>query len=312
MSTATLPQLSGDRLFLTDGGLETCLIFHQGVELPEFAAIDLMRRAGGREELEKYFEPFIQVARENATGLILDTPTWRASRDWAGPLGYREDELRELNRASVEFAKSLRDRIEELDGPVLINGVIGPRGDGYVVANAMSADEATDYHSFQAELFRDGGVDMISAITMNYVEEAIGVTRAAQAVGLPVVISFTVETDGRLPSGQALSDAIEEVDAQTGSGPAYYMINCAHPTHFEAVVKVGGDWRERIVGLRANASKMSHAELDEADELDEGDPRELAQEHVALREHLPRLTVLGGCCGTDARHVGEIARSWLS
>ena len=153
---------------------------------------------------------------------------------------------------------------------------------------------------------------MISAITMNYVEEALGITRAAQAAGLPVVISFTVETDGRLPSGQPLGEAIEQVDSETGNGPAYYMINCAHPTHFEDTVEEGEGWRERIMGVRANASRMSHAELDEAEELDDGDPRELAEQHVALREHLPRLNVLGGCCGTDARHVGEIAKAWLN
>jgi S-methylmethionine-dependent homocysteine/selenocysteine methylase len=141
------------------------------------------------------------------------------------------------------------------------------------------------------------------------VDEAVGIARAAQAAGLESAISFTVETDGRLPSGQPLGDAIEQVDAETGSAPAYFMVNCAHPTHFAAVLD--GDWRERIAGIRANASKMSHAELDAADELDEGDPNELAAQYLALRDRLPNVNVLGGCCGTDDRHIAAIAAAWV-
>jgi homocysteine S-methyltransferase len=188
----------------------------------------------------------------------------------------------------------------------VINGVIGPRGDGYVVDATMSASEAAAYHGLQARAFAEAGAHMISAITMTYAEEAIGVTRAATAVNVPVVISLTVETDGRLPSGQALGDAITQIDVATDGGPAYYMLNCAHPSHFRTQLDVAAGWTTRIKGVRANASRRSHEELDAATELDRGDIAELAQLYAALQTGLD-LRVVGGCCGTDDEHIGAIA-----
>jgi S-methylmethionine-dependent homocysteine/selenocysteine methylase len=170
----------------------------------------------------------------------------------------------------------------------------------------MSADEAQAYHAQQIGVFAESDADMVTAITMTNANEAIGVARAAQAAGMPVAISFTLETDGRLPTGQGLKEAIDEVDAATGNAPAYYMINCAHPTHFEATLDAEAAWVQRVRGLRANASKRSHAELNEAPDLDEGNPAELGAEyHAILRRH-PQINVLGGCCGTDRRHVEAI------
>ena len=301
-----LPQLSGDRLFVTDGGLETTLIFHQGFDLPDFAAFTLLADDAGTEALRRYFEAYVAVARERGTGIVLDTATWRASRDWAERLGYSPEQLAEANRRAVALIEGLR----EPDVPTVLNGAIGPRGDGYVVGEKMTAEEAEAYHAEQIGTFATTAAEMVTAVTMTYVDEAIGIARAAKAAGLPAVISFTVETDGRLPSGQPLREAIEQVDAETGSAPAYYMINCAHPTHFEGVLE-DGPWLERIGGLRANASTMSHAELDAATELDDGDPAQLAAEYRALRDRLPNATVLGGCCGTDDRHVAAIAEAWV-
>ena len=150
---------------------------------------------------------------------------------------------------------------------------------------------------------------MVTAITMTHVGEAVGVVRAAEAAGLPVAISFTVETDGRLPTGQPLGEAIEAVDAATGALPAYYMINCAHPTHFAHELGADGGWTGRVRGLRANASCRSHAELDAATDLDAGDPAQLGRQYAELRRLLPQLTVLVGCCCTDLRHVEAIARA---
>jgi S-methylmethionine-dependent homocysteine/selenocysteine methylase len=298
-----LPQLSGDRLFLTDGGLETTLIFHLGLELPDFAAFDLLRDDTGAEALRRYYESYIAIAREHGAGIVLDTATWRASRDWGERLGYSPEELAEANRRAVALIEELR--ILNPDVPAVLDGVIGPRGDGYVVGETMTAEEAEAYHSEQIGTFAGTAADMVSAITMTYADEAVGIARAAQAAGLPAAISFTVETDGRLPSGQPLGAAIEQVDAETDSAPAYFMINCAHPTHFEAALE--GPWLERVRGIRANASRMSHEELDASEELDEGDPDELAEQYRALRDRLPNATVLGGCCGTDDRHVAAIA-----
>jgi S-methylmethionine-dependent homocysteine/selenocysteine methylase len=306
-----LPQLA-DVPFLTDGGIETTLIFHDGLDLPHFAAYDLLTRDGGAEALRRYFDPYAEIARDSGVGIVLETATWRANPDWAERLGHSPEELAELNRRAVRLLEDVRAEYETETTPIVISGCIGPRGDGYVVGEAMTAEDAEAYHAQQIGTFAETAADLVTAITMTYADEAVGIVRAATAAGLPVVISFTVETDGRLPSGQTLREAIEEVDARTDGAAAYFMINCAHPSHFEGVLEPGTAWTGRIRGLRANASKLSHAELDEAEELDEGNPDELASDYVALRERLPELHVLGGCCGTDHRHVGAMCAVWLA
>jgi S-methylmethionine-dependent homocysteine/selenocysteine methylase len=312
LATASLPQLGAD-VFLTDGGLETTLVFLEGVDLPCFAAFPLVDSEEGRGRLLSYYRPYLEAALAAGTGFVLSAPTWRANPDWAKKIGYSDSELRAANLDAVALAEEVRSLAKNGGTPVVIDGVLGPRGDGYVAENLMSPDEAQRYHSLQVETFADSAADMVSAITMTYPEEAIGIARAAKQAGMPSVVSFTVETDGRLPSGHALGEAIEQVDRETDGSPAYYMVNCAHPTHFAGVLAGDGAWRDLICGVRANASKMSHAELDEAEELDDGNPDELAGEYKHdLRPHLKNLNVLGGCCGTDHRHVGEIARTWQS
>jgi S-methylmethionine-dependent homocysteine/selenocysteine methylase len=305
-----LPQLKGD-LFLTDGGIETTLIFHRGLDLPEFAAFDLLKDEKGTAELRRYFEPYLALARERGVGFVLESPTWRASPRWAAELDYSPEELDQMNRKAISLMAELRDQHQAEVSTIVISGCVGPQDDGYSPEQKLSADAAADYHSTQIGTFAETEADMATAITMTYAEEAIGVTRAAKRVGLPVAISFTVETDGRLPSGQPLAEAILATDEATDGGPAYYMINCAHPTHFEAVLDPAEPWAERIRGLRANASTKSHAELDEAEELDAGDPDDLGARYAALREQLPNLNVLGGCCGTDDRHIAQICSAWL-
>jgi len=302
---SALPQLTGD-LFLTDGGIETTLMFHDGLDLPYFAAFDLLRREEGREALHRYYRSHAAIATAHGVGFILESATWRASADWGEKLGYSKNELADANRRAIEMLEEIREEYESNGARMVISGCVGPRGDGYDPAHVMSAAEAERYHAQQIRIFAATAADMVTAITMTNVPEAIGVTRAAQAAGMPVVISFTVETDGRLPTGDSLKDAIERVDAATAQGPAYYMINCAHPTHFEDALAAGEAWARRVRGLRANASSKSHAELDQAEELDDGDPAELGSQYRALRDRLPHLVVLGGCCGTDQRHIGAI------
>ena len=303
-----LPQLGG-RMFLSDAGLETMLSFQQGFTLPSFASFVLLREERGRQALRQYFELFARMAHEHGAGAVLETPTWRANRDWAGPLGYTALALAEANRAAVALLAEVRERWDSAATPIVISGNIGPRGDGYRADRRMSAFDARDYHLAQVATFAGTEADMVAAFTMTYPDEAIGVVDAAASCDMPVAISFTIETDGRLPSGDALSEAILRTDAETGSYCAYYMINCAHPSHIEAALEEDGPWRERIHGLRANASRRSHAELDEATELDDGDPEELGEEYLMLRTLLPQMNVVGGCCGTDERHVEAIARS---
>ena len=305
-----LPHLDSDRPFVADGGLETTLIFHRGIELPCFAAFDLLKDDAGREELRTYFEPYVAIARELGVGMLLDTATWRANPDWGHELGHSLAQLEEANRRAVALAEEIRDAAEDDRTPIVINGVVGPRGDGYNPSDLMSVETAEGYHALQIQTFATSAADMVTAVTMTYAEEAIGVVRAARDVRMPVAVSFTVETDGRLPSGQSLREAVQEVDAETDGSAVYFMINCAHPTHFADVLVEDGGWRDRIRGLRANASAKSHAELDESEELDEGDPTALGAEHRALRERLPAITVLGGCCGTDHRHVAAVSGAW--
>jgi S-methylmethionine-dependent homocysteine/selenocysteine methylase len=306
-----LPQL-GDRLFIADSGMETTLIFHDGIDLPHFASFVLLGDAAGRARLRVYFERHIALARAAGTGIVLETPTWRANPDWGARLGYDDARLAAINRAAVEQLDALREQLETPATPIVISGNLGPRGDGYLADRAMSAEAAQAYHAPQIETFAGTAADLVSVFTMTYVEEAIGIARAAEAAGMPVAVSFTLETDGRLPSGMPLAEAIEATDAATDTYPAYYMINCAHPTHFAHVLEDAGPWRDRLRGIRANASKRSHAELDEATDLDDGNPIELATEYRALRELLPKLAVVGGCCGTDHRHVGAMCAGLLA
>ncbi len=305
-----LPQLANQR-FLTDGGLETTLVFAEGVQLPHFAAFDLLRTESGTQTLRRYFDPYLELARRFRTGFVLESPTWRASADWGARLGYSSGELAEANRRAVQLLQRIRDEHETSSTPMVVSGCLGPRGDGYVASHQMRAEEAQRYHAPQVEALCDADADMICAMTLNYVDEAIGIAQAARAAALPVVLSFTVETDGRLPSGEKLADAIGRVDVATDGAPAYYMINCAHPTHFAPVLVPDDERIQRIRGIRANASKRSHAELDEASELDMGDPEELGREYRQLIDRLPWIQILGGCCGTDHRHIAQVGRACL-
>ena len=305
-----LPQLAGT-FFLTDGGIETTLIFHEGLTLPDFAAFHLFKTPEGEAALRKYFRTYAEIAKRFGTGLILESATWRANADWGQKLGYTPEALAGANRRAVHLLEELRSEYETEQTPVVISGCLGPRGDGYVPDRAMSAQEAEAYHREQIETFADSAVDMVCAITMNYVEEAVGIACAAQRADTPVAISFTVETDGKLPTGQTLKTALEQVDNATSGYPSYYMINCAHPTHFDGVLAEGESWVKRIRGLRANASRMSHAQLNEAPELDAGNATEFGQEYADLKKRLPQLNVMGGCCGTDHRHIEQIASACL-
>ncbi|MBE0583199.1 MAG: homocysteine S-methyltransferase family protein [Desulfofustis sp.] len=296
------------RQFISDGGLETTLLFENGIDLPEFAAFPLLEQSDGIDLLRDYYLRYIYLAKKNHCGFILESPTWRASRVWGEKLGYGPGELDRINTRAIEFLADLRDTLADRDTPMMISGCLGPQGDGYHVDNKLSIEEARAYHLPQIRTFSRTNVDLISAMTLNYSEEASGITLAAGDVGVPAVISFTVETDGRLPSGQPLGDAILEVDRETGGGPLYYMINCSHPSHFRHVLTSDSVWRRRIKAIRANASCKSHAELDQLTELDKGDPVDLGRQYKELTTLLPELNIFGGCCGTDHHHVEAICR----
>lgn len=298
--------LDSTKTFITDGGLETTLVFEKGIDLPEFAAFLVLQQSDGLEILRNYYRPYLELARQNSFGFILESPTWRASSNWGNKLGLSRDALRNFNRQSIELMAELRTEYENETTPMVISACLGPQGDGYRIDSKTSSEEARQYHAEQIGTFSTTEADLVSAYTINYVEEAIGITAAAQDFGIPAVISFTLETDGRLPSGQPLGAAIEEVDGATNGGPLYYMINCAHPSHFLGVFAKQAPWQERIHAVRANASCKSHAELDESEELDSGDPVALSCDYVRLVRLLPNLHIFGGCCGTGYDHIKEI------
>ena len=300
-----LPQL-GQSIFLTDGGIETTLIFHDGFDLPHFASFVLLEDEAGIAALRSYYCSYLDIASDAGSGFVLEAPTWRASADWGARLGYDTAALDRVNRNAIEFLEGLRARYAGRTGPIVISGNIGPRGDGYQPGAQMTAVEAEHYHSAQIGTFADTPADMVCAITMTYAEEAIGIVNAATRHGMPCAIGFTTETDGRLPSGQALSAAIHQVDAETGGAAAYFLVNCAHTEHFDDALQAGSAWTKRVRGVRANASRMSHAELDEAEKLDDGDPQEFGRLYRSLTERFPHISVLGGCCGTDHRHMQEV------
>jgi S-methylmethionine-dependent homocysteine/selenocysteine methylase len=303
-----LPQLD-DEIFLTDGGLETTLIFHDKLDLPYFAAFHLLKDGAGTEALRKYYCRYASIACANGLGFVLESPTWRANSDWGEKLGYSKAALSDVNRLAVALMRELREQFETPRSPMVISGCVGPRGDGYDPGQVMSETEAEAYHSQQIGFFRETDADLVTAITITNTPEAIGIARAARTTGLPVVISFTLETNGCLPTGQNLQEAIDAVDAATDRVTAYYMINCAHPTHFDTAIATSEPWVTRLRGIRANASKLSHAELNEAPQLDDGNPRELGAQYCDLLRRHPHINVLGGCCGTDHRHIEEIARA---
>lgn len=303
----SLPQLSGD-FFLTDAGLETDLIFNHGIAIREFAAHTLLPDAAGRQAVVDYFRGFLSLARARGAGYILDSVTWKAHMHWAKDLGASEEDLQQANEQAIALGAGIRDEFAANGKPIVLNGVIGPRGDAYAPDAAIAIDEADRYHSRQVGWLARTDVDMVTALTFTQADEAAGLVRAATRLGLPAVVSFTVETDGRLPTGQPLGEAIDSVDEATGSAAAYFMVNCAHPEHF-ADVLTDAAWTRRLRGIRCNASRKSHAELDESATLDCGNPVELGDQYLAIRRKLPWLNVFGGCCGSDLRHVTEIARA---
>jgi S-methylmethionine-dependent homocysteine/selenocysteine methylase len=295
--------------YLTDGGLETTLIFNKGIPLNCFAAFELLRKEEGKKAFTEYYQPYLALAEQYKLGFVMESPTWRASSDWGFKLGYTHDELFALNKLSIKFMRELVQPFSQILPHIIVSGNIGPRGDGYKAENKMTAEQAKVYHLEQIKAFVLADADIVTAVTITYSDEAIGIIQAARSFRLPVVISFTVETDGRLPSGELLQAAIERTDKETECYAEHYMVNCAHPQHFLHQFDKDGNWKKRIRGIRANASLKSHAELDESDTLDAGDKCLLAEGYIQLFNLLPELKVIGGCCGTDHSHIEEICKA---
>jgi len=301
---SALPQTEGG-LFLTYTGMETDLLFNKGFDLPGFASYPLLETDEGRAALRGSYESLIDTCQDARMGVILESPTWVANRDRGAVIGYSPETLRRRNIEAVELMVEIRNHKGDL--PTIISANIGPRSDAYAPSERMSPEEAEAYHCEQIAVFAKTEIDLISGYTVAYPEEAIGMVRAAKTFDLPVVIGFTVETDGRLPIGIGLGDAIELVDQATDQYASYFMINCAHPDHFRSIL-TDDKWMMRLRGIVANASRCSHAELDEAEVLDAGNPAEFGRQLSEIHHAFPQITVFGGCCGTDMRHMSSVVR----
>ncbi len=309
-ATPILPHQTDD-IFLTDGGTETWLMYKRGFDLPEFSAFHLLNDIKATAAIREYYRTFANIALQLNTGFIFDSLTYRASRDWGQLLGYSDASLAEMNHRCLDLYREIAAKTGLAPKHTVISGCIGPKGDAYQKNEELTAEGAEEYHAVQIETFRNAGADIVTALTLNATDEAIGIARAAANAGLPSVISFTLEKDRNLRSGESLHQAIETVDAATDCAPAYYMINCSHPLDFGPALTTGS-WTERIRGLRANASTLDHGTLCQLGHLEEGNPDELAGQYRDLRTAFPKMNVFGGCCGTDFVHVEKIGKALLA
>jgi homocysteine S-methyltransferase len=301
-----LPQQLG-KLMTTAGGFETWMQYVDGFKLRHFCGFELLDDARGVSCLKDYHRKVIEAAVANGFGMINEGLHYRASRDWGELIGFSRSALEEINHRGIEFYRDFAREYSSPGTPMLVGGVIGPRGDAYNLGRLPDAAEAEDYHSEQIQTFRKAGVDHVTAMTFSSVDEAIGVARAAKSAGLPVVISFLLARGGRLKGGETLQEAIFRVDSATGNAPAYFMTNCTHPIEFEPAL-VPGEWVARLGGFMPNAVAMETMDLCKLGHLEDGDPVELGAQMAALARRFPHINVWGGCCGTDGRHIGQIAR----
>ncbi len=307
MSIEVLPQLDG-RLMTTGGGFETWLQYVDGFKLRHFCGFELLDDARGAACLERYQRKLVEAAVAQGFGVINEGLHYRASRDWGTLIGYSREALEEINIRGIEFYRAIAREYHSAETPMIVGGAIGPRGDAYQTGAIIDAASAEDYHAEQIQTLKKAGADMITAMTFSSVEEAIGISRAAASVDIPIVVSFFVKGGGLLSGGETLEQAIEKVDAATGTAPAYYMINCTHPTEFEPAL-TAGSWMKRLGGFMPNAVAMETLELCKLGHLEDGDPEELGGQMGELARRFPHINVWGGCCGTDGRHIGRIAHS---
>ena len=307
------------QIYLADGGLETSLIFIYKLKLDLFASFLALGDGTGMEALRHYYKSYVAIAQRFKFGMILETATWRASPDWFEKLGFSLDQGSAIIHESVRLVKEIRDEsITPQFSQILIAGVVGPRGDGYKSdMDKFTFQDYQSYHTFTINELVKAKVDYIAAVTMTSVAEAIGIVLACRKSEIPCVVSFTLEVDGQLPSGESLSNAIAAVDSACQSYPMHFMINCAHPNHFFHLWKQPCEEYQRIRGIRCNASKKSHQELDECEELDSGDIEDLSRLYTEFGQNGMPLSsdqyrIIGGCCGTDARHIEHIAQSFFN
>jgi len=304
----TFPPQNRGRFYLTEGGTETELMYKHGFELPHFAMFPLLDNPKAVSKMREMFRSYLDVAAEHDFCALMGGLDYRASPDWGDLLGYSPASLSDANLQSIEFLRELANEYSSQVPEILIQGLIGPRGDAYERNETISENEAEDYHSVQLETLKKANVDSALAITFNNIPESVGVARAAAKIGVPLAISLTLDSNSKLHSGPSLADAITAIDEQTNQAPEYFLINCSHPLEFEPAIEPG-DWIQRVRGVRPNASKMDKMALCQIGYLEDGDPEELGRLCGDLARQYPHMDIWGGCCGTWDNHLNEIAKN---
>jgi S-methylmethionine-dependent homocysteine/selenocysteine methylase len=302
------PRLDG-RFYLTEGGTETEVLYKWGFELPEFAMYPLLDNAEAHEVIKNIYRRYFEAAERHDTGMLILGHDYRASPDWGAKLGYSPEGLAEMQRRTIEFLDGMRREYEGRVRDVYIGGCIGPRGDAYGTGGDISEAEAEAYHSVQLTTLGSTRADLAVATTFNNIPEAVGVVRAAERIGIPIGVNLTLTTEGRLRSGPTLREAVETIEERTNGAAAWFGTNCAHPLEFAGALADAGPWLERLRCIRPNAVQMDQIALCKLGHLEDGDPVELGQQMGEVARLLPRADILGGCCGTDERHLGEIAKN---
>lgn len=305
--THDFPPRLDDRIYITEGGIETEILYKWGFELPEFSMYPLLDNADAMKTIHAMFDRVFAAAAAHDAGIVLAGLDYRASPDWAEKIGYSRDQLDAFIHRNIAFLKGRREAHADRVRDVYIAATCGPRGDAYGTGGTITEDEAEAYHAFQIAASKAAGADLVIGITFNNIPESIGFVRAAQDVGIPVGISLTLTPEGVMRSGPSLQQAVEEIDAATDGAAAWFGTNCAHPVEFEPALN-GGAWTDRLRYVRPNASKMDKIALCKLGHLEDGDPEELGGQMADLKRRFPQADILGGCCGTDERHLGEIAR----
>ncbi|MDX2274422.1 MAG: homocysteine S-methyltransferase family protein [Hyphomonadaceae bacterium] len=304
---ALFPEQREDVIYLTEGGQETELMYKFGFELPEFAMYPLLDNAEALAAMRGMYQRVLETAAKHQVGVLLGGLDYRASPDWASKLGYSREGLADAQFRCIGFLREAAEPFEGQIPDIKIVGCVGPRGDAYSLNRTITAEEAEDYHAVQIETLKRAGVDLISAMTFNNIEEAVGVARAAAKANMPLTVSFTLDSTHRLKSGPSLKQAIEQTDARAGDArPAFYGVNCSHPVEFEPALEPG-DWIKRVRSLRPNASAKEKVELCKIGHLEDGDPVEFGEQMGDLARRYPHIDVWGGCCGTWERHLDHIA-----
>jgi len=307
----SFPSQKEGRFYLTEGGTETELMYKHGFELPHFAMFPLLENPEATSRMKEMFRSYLEVAAKHKTYALMGGLDYRASPDWGKLLGYSPEGLAEANLQSIEFLREIaKEYTSEIPG-ILIQGLIGPRGDAYQRNTTITENEAEDYHSVQLETLRKSNVDLALAITFNNIPESVGVARAAAKIGVPLAISLSLDSTSKLNSGPTLVEAITTIDKETDQSPEFYLINCSHPVEYEPAIEPG-DWISRVRGVRPNASKMEKLALCKIGHLEEGNPVELGQLCGDLAGRYPHMDIWGGCCGTWNNHLDEIAKNVLT